>query len=104
MPNRVLTPLIVVLLGSLASTVAHAQVDKALVNVASWVLQKQLEELEKENDPSRGLREYRAKDQFESREQFAPGKQQNAAVFRGNGPVNSAPGFESRQSYAPVSR
>lgn len=105
MVKSVLTPMIVVLLASFSGSVAHAQVDKVLVNVASWVLQKQIEEMDKDNDPSRGLREYHAKEQFGSRDQFAPGKQpQNAAAFRGYTPVDDGPGYESRQSYAPVAR
>jgi hypothetical protein len=92
-------------LGIFSCSVANAQVEKILGHVASWVLQKQLEELEKENDTSRGLGEYNAKNKFDSRDQHAPRYQPTeTSAFRGYNQGDKAVSYESQQSFAPGKR
>lgn len=56
-----------------SSTVANAQIaDKILMQTVSWLLQKQIDEMEKANDTSRGLKEYNPQNSFSSGDQFAP--------------------------------
>ncbi len=104
-PKRMLSPMIALLLGVFSCSVANAQVDKVLGHVASWVLQKQLEDLQKANDTSRGLREYNAKNNFDSRDQYAPRYQPtDTPAFRGYNASDRAVGYESGNAFAPVKR
>ena len=81
MPKRLLPALLGAWLGLFSCSVAHAQVDKILGQVVSWVLQKQIDEWEKANDTSRGLTEFNARDNFGSGDQYAPREQ---SIFRSN--------------------
>lgn len=86
MPKRLLATLFGLVLGVFSCSVAHAQVDKVLGHVVSWILQKQIDELEKANDPNRELSEYTAGDKFEARDQYAPReapKYQNLPTYPG---------------------
>ncbi len=104
-PQRMLSPLIAVVLGVFACSVAYAQADKVLGHVASWVLQNQLEQFEKDNDTSRGLREYNAKNKFDSRDQYAPRYQSSdTSAFRAYNQGDKAVSYEGQQSFAPVER
>jgi hypothetical protein len=61
------------LLFCVCSSFANAQVaDKILMQAVSWMLQKQIDEWEKANDPNRPLKEFDAQDRFDSRDMYAP--------------------------------
>ncbi|WP_428826462.1 hypothetical protein ACLIKD_20405 [Azonexus sp. IMCC34842] len=72
MSKRLLTTSICLGLAVFSCSVAHAQVDKILWNAASWILQKQIEELDKANDPNRGLSQYDGRDKYAPRDAYAP--------------------------------
>lgn len=85
--KRLLLTLIGLGLGAFSCSQAYAQVDKLLINALSWVLQKQIEEMEKANDPNRGLSQYDARDRYDSRDTFAPRAQpvyQDVSDYRDN--------------------
>lgn len=79
MPKRLLPALLGAWFGLFSCPVAHAQVDKILGHLVSWVLQKQIDEWEKANDTSRGLTEFNARDNFGSGDLYAPREQ---SIFR----------------------
>lgn len=86
MLKRLLVVLIALGFGVFSCSAAHAQVDKILINALSWILQKQIEEMEKANDPNRSLSQYDARDRYDSRDAFAPRSQpvyQDMSDFRG---------------------
>lgn len=56
----------------LSGRAAEAQVDKVLTHVVSWVLQQQIDEYEKANDPNRPAKEFDPQGRFEAGNQFAP--------------------------------
>lgn len=72
MLKRLLVVSIALGFGVFTCSAAHAQVDKILINALSWILQKQIEEMEKANDPNRSLSQYDARDRYDSRDAFAP--------------------------------
>ena len=101
MPKRLLSALIGLVLGVLSCSVAHAQVDKVLVHVVSWVLQKQIDELDKANDPNRDLSEYNARDKFDARDQYTPREQpkyQDLPAYRGYNTEENAGRPEGHQT------
>ena len=74
--KRQLATLVCVALMTSSSTIAHAQiVDKILLQTVSWLLQKQIDEMEKANDTSHGLKEYNPQGSYSSSDHFAPGNQ-----------------------------
>lgn len=81
MPKRLLNALFAIWLGMFSSNPAHAQVGAILMHVFGSILQGQIDEWDKANDPNRGLKEYNAKDSFGGRDLYAPGSQQK---FEGN--------------------
>ena len=86
MLKRLLVVSIALGFGVFSCSAAHAQVDKILINALSWILQKQIEEMEKANDPNRSLSQYDARDRYDSRDTFAPRAQpiyQDTSDFRG---------------------
>lgn len=101
MLKRLLVVSIALAFGVFSCLPAHAQVDKILINALSWILQKQIEEMEKANDPNRSLSQYDARDRYDSRDAFAPRAQpvyQDMSDFRGyNKEVEAV-----RQEVAPV--
>ncbi|HJV93326.1 MAG TPA: hypothetical protein VJ572_07580 [Azonexus sp.] len=107
MPKRLLATVIGLVLGVSSCSVAHAQVDKVLGHVVSWVLQKQIDELEKANDPNRDLSEYNAGDKFEARDQYVPREQpkyQEPSAYRGYGSEPNADRHESKQTVGPATQ
>lgn len=109
MPTRLLAAVIGLVLGVSTCSVAHAQVDKVLGHVVSWILQKQIDELEKANDPNRDLREYNAGDKYDARDQYAPREQpkyQEPPAYRGYGYGNepNAGRGESNQTVGPATQ
>lgn len=81
MPKRLLNTLFVIWLSMFSCNAAHAQVGAILMHVFGSILQGQIDEWDKANDPNRGLKEYNAKDSFSGRDLYAPGSQQK---FEGN--------------------
>lgn len=107
MPTRLLAAVIGLLLGVSTCSVAHAQVDKVLGHVVSWILQKQIDELEKANDPNRDLREYNAGDKYDAGDQYAPREQpkyQEPPAYRGYGNEPNAGRPESNQTVGPATQ
>jgi len=94
-PMRLTKALIGICLGIATSSVAHAQVGTILLHVLGSMVQGQIDEWDKANDPNRGLREYNAKDNFiGGRDLYAPGSQPK---YEGN----YTPGNSSSELYAP---
>lgn len=81
MPKRLLNVVFVIWLGLFSCQVAHAQVGTILMHVLGSMLQGQIDEWDKANDPNRGLKEYSAKDSFGGRDLYAPDSQHK---FEGN--------------------
>lgn len=107
MPKRLLSTLIGFVLGVSSCSVAHAQVEKVLVHVVSWVLQKQIDELEKASDPNRDLREYSARDKYDAGDQYAPREQpkyQEPPAYRGYGKEENAGRPDSNQIGGPATQ
>lgn len=108
MRRRLLASLTVVWFSAFSCSVAQAQVaDKILVNIVSWVLQKQIDEWDKANDPNRGLREYDGRNSYNSGNHFAPREQpifQPATDFRGYNRDDQTPRQESPQAVVPVTQ
>lgn len=95
LPMRLRNALIGICLGIAASSAAHAQVGTILFHVLGSMVQGQIDEWDKANDPNRGLREYNAKDAFiGGRDLYAPGSQPK---YEGN----YTPGNTARELYAP---
>ncbi|MBI2276119.1 MAG: hypothetical protein HYU74_02065 [Dechloromonas sp.] len=107
MPKRLLAASIGLVLGALSCSVAHAQVDKVLVHVVSWVLQKQIDELDKANDPNRELSEYNAGNKFDALDQYAPREQpkyQDLPAYRGYNREENAGRPEGIQTVGPATQ
>jgi len=81
MPKRLLNALLVIWLGMFSCNLAHAQVGAILMHVFGSILQGQIDEWDKANDPNRGLKDYNAKDSFSGRDLYSPSSQQK---FEGN--------------------
>jgi len=105
MPGRLLNAVVVIWLGLFSCQAAHAQVGTILMHVLGSILQGQIDEWDKANDPNRGLKEYNAKDSFGGRDLYAPGAQpkfegsyESRGFLRENDGGNIAP----RPSYEPA--
>jgi len=107
MSKRLLTTSIYLGLAVFSCSVAHAQVDKILLNAASWILQKQIEELDKANDPNRGLSQYNARDNYAPRDAYAPREApqyQGTVDYGSYGKRGDAVRPESDQSAVPAAQ
>lgn len=107
MHRRLLATLTVVCFGLFSCPVAHAQAERILTNVISWVLQKQIDEWDKANDPSRGLREYDGRSSYGSRDSYAPREPpiyQPSSDFRGYNRDDQPSRQESNQAVVPVTQ
>jgi len=94
-PMRLKNTLIGICLGMATCSVAYAQVGTILLHVLGSMVQGQIDEWDKANDPNRGLREYNAKDNFiGGRDLYAPTSQPK---YDGS----YAPGNSNSQLYAP---
>lgn len=105
MPKRLLATVIGLVLGVGSCPVAHAQVDKVLGHVVSWILQRQIDELEKANDPNRELSEYSAGNKFEAGDQYVPREQpkyQDSSAYRSDIKEDKAGRPEGIQTFGPV--
>lgn len=105
MPKRLLATLFGLVLGVFSCSVAHAQVDKVLGHVVSWLLQKQIDELEKANDPNRELSEYSAGNRFEARDQYVPREQpnyQDSSAYRSDIKRDEHGRYEGIQTFGPA--
>lgn len=92
MLKRLLVALIGLWLGVFSSFDANAQVaDKILMQAVGWLLQKQIDEWEKANDPNRPLKEFDAQGGYDSRDSYTPrepARIQNSLPGQGLGPVD----------------
>lgn len=108
MHRRLLATITVIWFGVFSCSVAQAQVaDKILVNIVSWVLQKQIDEWDKANDPNRGLREYDGRSSYGSQDSYAPREQplfQPSSDFRGYNREDQPSRQESTQAVVPVTQ
>jgi hypothetical protein len=107
MPKRLLAASIGLVLGVLSCSVAHAQVDKVLGHVVSWLLQRQIDELEKANDPNRELSEYSAGNKFEARDQYVPRetpKYQDTSAYRSAIKEDKTGRQQGIQTFGPASQ
>lgn len=94
MPKKLLVTLVGAWIGVFSCSVAHAQVGTILLHVLGSVVQGQIDEWDKANDPNRGLKEYNAKGNFGGRDLYSPESQPK---YDGN----YAPGNTSSELYAP---
>ncbi len=93
-PMRLKNTLIGICLGMATCSVAYAQVGTILLHVLGSMVQGQIDEWDKANDPNRGLKEYNAKGNFGGRDLYSPESQPK---YDGN----YAPGNTSSELYAP---
>lgn len=95
MPKKLLVTLIGAWIGVFSCSVAHAEIGTVLLHILGSVVQGQIDEWDKANDPNRGLREYNAKESFiGGRDLYAPTSQPK---YDGS----YAPGNSSSELYAP---
>ena len=84
MLKRLLVAFVGLWFGVFSSFDANAQVaDKILMQAVSWLLQKQIDEWDKANDPNRPLKEFDAQDRFDARDMYAP---RESSRFQNNVP------------------
>ena len=84
MLKRLLVTFVGLWFGVFSSFDANAQVaDKILMQAVSWLLQKQIDEWDKANDPNRPLKEFDAQDRFDARDMYAP---REPSMFQNNHP------------------